>query len=261
MLGSISSEVFTKTLHDVRLSTAKKRGFLLRSLIHCCLFMAAFGFETAVMRADTLQLSPGSQLTVEFSMPGFNPSDPGALFPTTIGLELVGTVPAGSTASSIPGSSQTYFSGIILQANLQSMDGTVSLPLFDADSWRLGLSTGTLVADSMGGNSGIISAQVAVSLNESEAIFGTTGQAEFVIQDVSGYFTIGLGPGYSLQNAIFAPLTSDNGGVETAGYVQGMQVSPATVASDSLPVPEPATFGVAAAGGAVLFWLRRRFRP
>ncbi len=193
--GDIASEVFTKALRDVRLPSARKRGFLLQSLKYCCLLAAAVGLHSGVMRADIITLSPGSSLTVDFSMPGFDPSNPGALFPTTIGLELVGTVPSGSTTSSIPGSTQTYFSGIMLQASLKSMDGTVSLPLFDADAWRLGLSTGTLVADSMGGNSAIASAQVAVSLNQSEAIFGTTGQAEFVINDVAGEFIIGLGPG------------------------------------------------------------------
>jgi PEP-CTERM motif len=259
--GSISSGVFTDALCDVRLASTRKRGFLLRSLIYCCLLTAACALQSGVMRADTITLTPGSSLTVDFSLPGFDPSNPGALFPTTIGLDLVGAVPSGSTASPIPGSSQTYFSGIMLDASLKSLDGTVSLPLFDADSWRLGFATGTLVADSMGGNSAIAAAQVAVSLNESEAIFGATGQAEFVINDVSGVFVIGLGPGYSLQNAILAPLTADNGGVSTSGYVQGLQMSPAAVSSDALPIPEPASLGIAAAGGAALFWLRRRLRP
>ncbi len=123
-------------------------------------------------------------------------------------------MPAGSATAAIPGSSQSYYSGIMLQASLESIDGSVSLPLFDADAWRLGLATGTLVADSMGNNTAIASAEVAVSLNESEAIFGATGQAEFVIQNTGNTnFTIGLGPGYSLANAVLAPLTADNGGV------------------------------------------------
>jgi hypothetical protein len=259
--GCIPSEVFTKAVSGARLSTARKKGFLLRSLTYCCLLTAAFGLSVGGLRADVIQLAQGSGLTVDFAMPGFNPSNPGALFPTTIGLELVGSVPSGSATASIPGSSQSYFTGILAQASLESLDGSVSLPLFDADSWRLGFSTGTLVADSTGSNTFVIFAQVAVSLNASEAIFGTTGQAQFVVQNLGNAFTIGLGPGYSLSNAILAPLTANNGSVETAGYVQSMEMTAPLLGTSSVSVPEPATLGAAAAAGALLFWLRRWLRP
>jgi hypothetical protein len=257
--GCISSEVFTRSISSVSLARARKRGFLLRVLSYCCLLTAAFGLPIGALRADVIQLAQGSELTIDFAMSGFNPSNPGALFPTTIGLELAGSVPSGSTTAPIPGSSQSYFTGILAQASLESLDGSVSLPLFDADSWRLGLATGSLVADSTGGNTFIISAQVAVSLNASEAIFGTTGQAQFVIQNLGNAFTIGLGPGYSLSNAILAPLTADNGSVETAGYLQSMEMTSPSNTSIAA-VPEPAAFGVATVGGAFLFWLRRRLR-
>lgn len=231
-----------------------------RGLTYSCLLLAALGFPTVALRANVIQLPQKSELTVDFAMPGFNPANPGALFPTTIGLEIVGTVPAGSATALIPGSSQSYFTSILAEASLESLDGSVSLPLFDADSWRLGLTTGTLVADSTGGDTFMISAQVAVSLNASEAIFGNTGQAQFVIQNLGSAFTIGLGPGYSLSNAILAPLTANNGSVETAGYLQSTQIiSPAN--SSIVGVPEPATLGIAAAGCTLLFWLRRRIRP
>jgi hypothetical protein len=213
------------------------------------------------LRAATIDLSHGAALTVDFAMPGFNANNPGALFPTSIGLELVGSVPAGSATATIPGSSANYYSGILMQAYLESSDGSVKLPLFDADSWRLGLSTGSLVADVTGSNTAVIFAQVAVSLNQSEAIFGSAGQAQFVIQNLGGDFTIGLGPNYSLSNAILAPLSSSNGSIQTAGYLESMQMTPAAVNSSSLPTPEPAAFGVAAAGGAILFYLRKRFKP
>jgi hypothetical protein len=249
-------------MRDASLSASKKRGFLLRSLIYCCLLAATFGSPISALRADTIQLAHGAELTVDFAIPGYNASDPGALLPTTIGLDIVGSVPTGSTTEQIPGSSQDYYSGILLQASVESTDGLVSLPLFDADSWRLGMATGTLVADSTGSDRFMASAQVAVSLNASEAIFGTTGQAQFVIQNLGSAITIGLGPGYSLSNAILAPLTANNGSVETAGYLQGMQMSPQfTPLDSSVSVPEPAAFGVAATAGAVLFWLRRRFKP
>src|SRR5277367_1920692 len=178
-------------MRDVSLSASKKRGFLLRTLIYYCLLVATFGSRISALRADTIHLAHGAELTVDFAMPGFNPSNPGAPLPTTIGLDIVGSVPSGSTTGQIPGSSQDYYSGILLQASVESTDGSVSLPLFDADSWRLGLATGTLVADSTGSDRFMASALVAVSLNASEAIFGTTGQAQFVIQNLGGAITIG----------------------------------------------------------------------
>jgi hypothetical protein len=253
------SEVFTRSVSNGRLATARKRGFLPRSLTYCCLLAAAFGLPVGALRADVIQLAHSADLTVDFAIPGFNPSNPGALFPTTIGLELVGSVPSGSATAPIPGSSQSYFTGILAQASLESPDASVSLPLFDADSWRLGLSTGTLVADSSGGNTFVIFAQIAVSLNASEAIFGSTGKAQFLIQNLGNAFTIGLGPGYSLSNAILTPLTANNGSVQTAGYLQSMEITSPSSTS-VVAVPEPAAFGVVTAGGAFLFWLRRRLK-
>jgi hypothetical protein len=210
-------------------------------------------------RAATIDLEHGAELTVDFGLPGYSASDPGARFPATIGLELAVEAPSGSGVAPIPGSSQSYYSGILIQASLESMDGRFVLPLFDADSWRLGLATGNLVGDAAGNGTAILSAQVAVSLNTSEAIFGTSGEAQFAIQNLGDALVIGLGPGYSLSNAILAPLTSANGSVETAGYLQSMQLAPEP-ASGTSSVPEPAAFVVAAAGGAFVFWLRSRIR-
>jgi hypothetical protein len=234
---------------------------LLRILIFGCLLVALAGVPGAFLQADTIQLPHGAELTVDFAMPGFDPNDPAALFPTTIGLDLAGSVPSGSATSTIPGSSQLYYSGFQLQVSLESTAGTVALPLFDADSWRLGLGTGTLVADATGGNTWMSSAEVAVSLNASEAIFSATGTAEFVIQNVGDAITIGLGPGYSLSNAILAPLTSDNGGVQSAGYLTGMSMTQDAISPSQISlVPEPAVLGLAAGGGLLLLLARRRLR-
>lgn len=105
----------------------------------------------------------------------------------------------------------------------------------------------------------MVYADAAVSLNASESIFGATGQAEFVIWNLGGQLTIGLGPGYSIANAILAPLSTGNGAVQTAGYVQTMEFAPGAISGTA--VPEPAVLGVTAAGAALLFWLRRRLSP
>jgi hypothetical protein len=219
------------------------------------------GPSVGIARADTIQLAPGAELTVLFTIPGISPGDPAAFFPTTIGLELVGSVPPGSATSGIPGSSENYYSGILLQGSLQSTSGSVSLPLFDADAWRLGLPMGDLVADATPGGMAMIYADVPVSVSASDSIFGNSGQAEFVIQNLGGQLAVGLGPGYSIANAILVPLSADNGGIQTAGYVEGTTITRQSIDPSSTTVtavPEPAPLGVAAGGGALLFWLRRR---
>jgi hypothetical protein len=212
------------------------------------------------VRADTIQLAPGDVLTAVFAMPGFDPNNPTALFPTTIGLDLVGSVPNGSATAPIPGSTATYYSGILLSGSLQSTNGSNSIALFDADSWRLGLPTGDLVADDTGGDGATVFTSVNVSVAQSEAIFGITGQAEFTIDNLgSETLTIGLGPGYSLANAIINPLSANNGGIQTAGLMETSAIVQS--AAPASAVPEPAAFSIAAAGGALVFWLRRRLRP
>jgi hypothetical protein len=261
----ISSEVFTMNTPGVRLATARKRGVLPRSLFYYCLLTVIAAIFVQPIVADTIQLPHGAELTIEFAMPGFNPVLPGALFPTTIGLELAGPVPDGSKTAPIPGSSKIYYTGFLFEGSLRSLDGSVSLPLFDADAWRLGLASGSLIAsdslDANGNRTAIVSAEVAVSLNASEAIFGPMGQAAFVIQNDGGDFTIGLGPGFSLSNAILAPLTASNGDVQSAGYLQNVSMSSAAGAPAEQSVPEPAAFEVAILGGLALLWMRCRLRP
>jgi hypothetical protein len=100
--------------------------------------------------------------------------------------------------------------------------------------------------------------QVAVILNASEAVFGSAGQAQCVVQNFGNAFTVGLGPGYSLSRAILAPLTANNGNVETAGYLRCLEMTSNTPIT---AIPQPAVLGVARAGGALLYGLRRRLRP
>jgi len=237
------------------------KGILLRILI-ACFVLAAVNASFGVAHASTITLTHDEELSVIFAIAGYGGGNP-ADDPTSISLELAGFAPAGTATAAIPGSSQSYYSGILLQGSVQSTDGAVSLPLFDADSWRLGLPTGDMVADASSGGGATVYADVAVSLNLSQSLFGTSGQAEFVIQNLGSELTIGLGPGYSISNAILAPLSADNGAIDTAGYLVSEQTSslPTLPGSQGTAVPEPAAIGVAAAGGAVIFWLRRRIRP
>jgi hypothetical protein len=230
--------------------------------MYFCVWTLAAG---GIARADIIQLAPGETLTVIFAVPGFSAGN-SASMPTTVSLEVAGFAPTGASMAAIPGSSADYYPGILLHGSLQSLDGSVSLPLFDADSWRLGMSAGSLVADSSSGGAAMVYADVALSLSLSDALFGTSGQAEFIIQNEGSAMTIGLGPGYSLSNAILAPLSADNGAVDTGGYVLSTQTSSRLSASSELTsgqptsVPEPAGIGMAMAGGAMIFLLRRRIR-
>jgi hypothetical protein len=220
-------------------------------------------------RASIIQLEPNEELIVIFQMPGYSTDMSAASFPSLIGLELAGSVPSGSATAAIPGSSASYYSGMMLQASVQSSDGMLSLPLFDADSWRLGLPTGDVVAGVNPGGGAISYADVALSLSMSEALFGTSGQFEIAITNKGSEMTIGLGTGYSLSNAILATLTADGGAVQSAAYLESYQVlnpaqsvTPGFSAQTGAAVPEPGTTGATVIGGAALVWLWcKRIRP
>jgi hypothetical protein len=232
--------------------------------MYLCICATVFGSSGAA-RADIIQLSSGQELTVIFAVPGFSAGNTASL-PTTVSVELAGFAAPGAATGAIPGSSADYYPSILLQGSLQSLNGAISLPLFDADSWRLGMSTGNLVADSSSGGGATVYADAALSLTLAQSIFGTSGEAEFVIQNEGSALTIGLGPGYSLANAILVPLSADNGAVDTAGYILSTQTSsslstsPHLTGSQPTVVPEPSGLGAAIAGGAIVFWLRRRIR-
>ncbi len=193
-----------------------------------------------IARADTLQLAPGAAISVSFSI---------SAFPSTVGFDLAGMTPSSATLAAIPGSSMEYYSGILLEGWLESQDGSVSVPLFDADAYRLGLPVGDIIAAAQYGGGTLSEAEAVISRNLADSLFGDSGRAQIVIRNMGGAFTIGL-DGYSLANAIVEPLS--DGKMQTAGHSQTMQLS--------TPIPEPAVWSAIAGGCMLMFLIRNRLR-
>jgi hypothetical protein len=217
----------------------------LRILLICCLVAVTH----AKARADLLQLAQGAEMTVRFSIPNWSSTNSAGALPALMGLQLVGPSPSGSTLSPIPGSTAQYYSGILLKGWIQSLDGSVSSALFDANASRLGLPKGSLVAEALYGGGTMIDAEAYLSQNLAESLFGTSGQAEFLIQNLGANLTIGLGDGYSINNAVIEPMLTA-GYLQTAGATQQIQVAAA--------VPEPALWGAVALTFLILFATRKQ---
>jgi hypothetical protein len=217
----------------------------LRFLLICCLLAVTHSKASA----DLLQLATGAEMTVRFSIPNWSSASSPAALPALIGLQLVGPTPAGSASASIPGSTTQYYSGILLKGWIESLDGKVVSPLFDANASRLGLPTSSLVAEVLYGSGTMIDGEAYLSQNLAQSLFGTSGQGVFLIQNLGKSVTIGLGDGYAISNAVLEPITTA-GYLQTAGANQLIQVS--------LPVPEPA-LGAVVAASLLLFLTMRRF--
>jgi hypothetical protein len=218
----------------------------LRFLLICCLLAVTHTKASA----DLLQLATGAEMTVRFSIPNRSSTSSPAALPALIGLQLVGPTPAGSTLSPIPGSTTQYYSGILLKGWIESLDGSVTSPLFDANASRLGLPSGSLVAEALYGTGTMIDGEAFLSQNLAESLFGTSGQGVFLIQNLGKSVMIGLGDGYALSNAVLEPITTA-GYLQTSGANQQIQVS--------VPAPEPA-LGALVAASLLLFLILRKMQ-
>jgi hypothetical protein len=194
--------------------------FLCLLAVLACLPGAAWG--------NCILLPHGGELTVMFSLPDYNPGAP----PASLELQLWGEPLAGETATPLPNTTMNYFSGIMLQGWLESADGSVATPLFSADSWRLGLAIGQLVAESTYSGDAMIDAQAMLNFPLAQSIFGASagtsgGHAEFVLTNQGDDLMIGLND-YSLANAVVVPMAG-----QVAAHTDEVMVT-APVA-----VPEP----------------------
>ena len=123
---------------------------------------------------------PGASVAVDFGIWNYGRDNPGfSPYPQSFGLDVVVEVPAGQTAF-VTGSSAEYYPRYLLQGWVESLDGSVSVPLEDPLAAAVGYSSGTLllapgVSDSGASelDVGIISAVVDLSPEMSEALFGT----------------------------------------------------------------------------------------
>ncbi|MDQ2900094.1 MAG: PEP-CTERM sorting domain-containing protein [Acidobacteriota bacterium] len=182
-------------------------------------------------------------MTVQFGVGNYGRNNPGASpYPTSVDFQLFGPDLDPTKMALVPGSSQSYFSGYGVSGRLESMDGTTFLPLMDANATRLGLAAGSLLVGEGtfgGGEFAVIGASRALSLAQSQAIFGADASACIRLTNTGADLTIGLGAGYDIRDAISEPGIAGMGKVQTAGITRSVEITQA---------PEPGTWVLMIAG-------------
>jgi hypothetical protein len=181
-------------------------------------------------------------------------------YPTEISFTL-GGLPVGLLTSTIPGSSATYTPGLLFSATLESLDGTVSVPLFDSNAALLGLPDGDLVlgsgfrsGGSYSGPISVLSATVMLTSAESAELFSAAAlepwSEAFVIRlaNVGEDVTFGYS-GSPITGALSASLSSENG---------TLSVGAMPIQVELQNCPEPGTLGLLLMGLMASLWLKWR---
>jgi hypothetical protein len=175
---------------------------------------------------------------------------------------ILGGLPLGGPVAPIPGTSGVYMPGILFTATVESENGSISIPLTDADAARLGLPAGDLLltpgSRSGGSYSGpidLISADVTLSSAEAAALFGA-GEVEIDIHNIGAPITFGFSAS-SIASDFTSSFISPDGSQSVGGRVTQVQCANA---------PEPGTLGLLLTGMTILLWggrlrLQRVSRP
>lgn len=205
-------------------------------------------------------VQPGARVEIQFGVWSYGWNNPGySPYPTQLGLEIIGQLPS-SPAALVPDSTAAYFPGFLFTGWLESLDGTVAVPLYDPNADRLGLPIGTLLLApgtfAAGGSPldvAVLAAFVAMPQSTSESLFGPnigsrTNAARIRLDNIGDGFTLGIGPGYTVRNSVSEPGVAGLGPVQTAGATGQVVVSN----------PEPSTWLTLAGAIALLGFLRRR---
>lgn len=205
---------------------------------------------------------PGANIEIQFGIWNYGLNNPGySPYPTRIGVQVTGFQPGGP-AGTISGTTLQYFEGLLFQGWLESMDGGTSVPFHDPNAELLGLPEGSLVVMpgtfTAGGSSpldvAVISAFATLPEATSGALFGVNAGsynsgARIRLRNLGSGFTIGIGPGYTVQSAVREPGIAGLGPAETSG-ITGQVV---------IANPEPATWLTLGGALAALVVCRRRF--
>ncbi len=196
------------------------------------------------------RVHPGAGVTIDFGIWNYGLDNPGSSpYPASFDFSVITQDPDATTANA-PGSAAAYYPGYLFQGWVESLDGSVSVPLYDPLAEQLGFNPGALllapgVFDS--GSTpqlsvGVLSAMVNLSPEMAQALFGSSFTARMVLQNLGPAIVLGIGPGYTVRNAISEPDVT-GAGPDTVAGITG------TVTVDN---PEPATWTLAA-GAAALF--------
>jgi len=171
----------------------------------------------------------------------YSSSGDGSTYPAEIEM-LLGGMPIGGPVASIPGTSGVYVSGILFSGTLESQDGSLSIPLTDADATRLGLPAGDILltpaARSGGSYTGpidLLSAEVTLSPRDAAALFAS-GEAVIDLRNTGAALTFGYS-GVPIGNDFSASLIGTGGEQSEGARVMQVECVHANA-------PEPGTLGL-----------------
>jgi hypothetical protein len=204
---------------------ASKRSAIL-SLFFACLPLAAGTIDVTpdsqvtLQAGDSLEFQAGSA-NYAFNAQRYGLSSP---YPGQMAILLAG-LPASGPVAPIPGTSMVYTTGILFSGTLESVDGSVVIPLSDPNAARLGLPAGDMVLEpsyrsggSYTGPTSVLTASVTVSSAEAAALFGS-GEFLLRFRDVDGGMTFGFA-GSPIASALSVSLISTDGSFSVGALPQ-----------------------------------------
>jgi hypothetical protein len=205
-----------------------------------------------VTSALNLDIAADSKIGVLFNVSSFVRSSGGS-YPTALSLQIIASEPGGSV-SFIPGTSQVYFSDVLLSADLVSRDGKTVVPLTGLWTQNLGLNPGSLIMTpgSYSGTAasvGIINARASLTPEQSRALFGpyvASPESIALLRIVNSGAALAIGgSNLDVAAAITINGVSGQGAVSTGAITRKVYYV--------APVPEPGTiFHVTAAAALLL---------
>ncbi|MFN7995000.1 MAG: hypothetical protein U0Q18_15440 [Bryobacteraceae bacterium] len=200
-----------------------------------------------VTASEQVMLGPNSTLLFDIGSTYTAHAAAGSPYPGEIDL-LVGGMQASGIMASIPGTSATYTTGVLVQGTLESADGSISVPLFDANAARLGLAPGDLLLGTGYRNSAAYSGPmsffagtVALSSARAAELFAS-GNVVLRLRNVGATVALGY-TGSPIGAALSASFTSADGTLSVGGFARGVQIHQA---------PEPGTVALLLLGLAIL---------
>lgn len=206
-------------------------------------------------------LKTGKTLIVDFGVWNYGVRNPDTSpYPTSLGFSAVGLIPEGASAEAVPGSSQTAFPAYLMQAFLESLDGSISVPFHDPLAVRLGFGTGYIVAvpgifSASGTPISVAAFQGSVSLpiELSESLFGSNignynDAARIRLVNRGEAFAFGIGDPYRISQTITVPGVRGLGDAQTSGITGAVTIYN----------PEPSTMLLLVLPLAGVWWCQRR---
>lgn len=164
----------------------------------------------------------------------------------------------------MPETTARYYEGFLLEGWIESLDGSIRVPFHDPMAAQLGLREGSLLVGpgtfAAGGSApagvSVINASLFMPLCTSQALFRSNltnydDAVRIVLRNLGAKFEIGLGPGYTVRNAISEPGIRGAGPIETAGLTGRV----------TLNNPEPSSWLMLAGALTALCLLRHRLKP